>query len=517
MIILIDNYDSFSYNLYQLVGTIDPDIKVIRNDELTVDEIRALKPSRIILSPGPGFPKDAGICIEAAKTLGKEIPTLGVCLGHQAICEAYGATVSYAKELMHGKQSTITIDETCPIFQGMGNTMKAARYHSLAAVKETIPETLKVTAKTKDGEVMAVMHQKFLTITQTHKIYEEDKKMIKEATAALIDGKDLTYEQANAVINEIMNGETSQVQTAAFLTALSTKGETIEEITACAAAMRSHALPVQYDGDLLEIVGTGGDGAGSFNISTTSSIVIAAGGVPVAKHGNRAASSKSGAADCLEALGVNIQLAPEQCVRLLKKIGICFFFAQKYHTSMKYVGPVRKELGVRTVFNLLGPLTNPGHANLQVLGVYAEHLVEPMAKVLYQLGVKRGMVVYGQDKLDEISMCAPTTVCEFGNGEYKTYVIRPEDFGMKTAQKDALKGGTPEENAAITRAILAGEKGVRRDAVLLNAGAGLYVGGKADSLADGVKLAATLIDEGMAQQTLNAFIRESNKQESVAS
>ncbi|MEQ2577367.1 anthranilate phosphoribosyltransferase [Hominiventricola aquisgranensis] len=341
--------------------------------------------------------------------------------------------------------------------------------------------------------------------------------MIKEATAALIDGKDLTYEQANAVINEIMNGETSQVQTAAFLTALSTKGETIEEITACAAAMRSHALPVQYDGDLLEIVGTGGDGAGSFNISTTSSIVIAAGGVPVAKHGNRAASSKSGAADCLEALGVNIQLAPEQCVKLLKKIGICFFFAQKYHTSMKYVGPVRKELGVRTVFNLLGPLTNPGHANLQVLGVYAEHLVEPMAKVLYQLGVKRGMVVYGQDKLDEISMCAPTTVCEFGKGEYKTYVIRPEDFGMKTAQKDALKGGTPEENAAITRAILAGEKGVRRDAVLLNAGAGLYVGGKADSLADGVKLAATLIDEGMAQQTLNAFIRESNKQESVAS
>mgnify|MGYP002610671025 FL=1 len=237
----------------------------------------------------------------------------------------------------------------------------------------------------------------------------------------------------------------------------------------------------------------------------------------MAKHGNRAASSKSGAADCLEALGVNIQLAPEQCVKLLKKIGICFFFAQKYHTSMKYVGPVRKELGVRTVFNLLGPLTNPGHANLQVLGVYAEHLVEPMAKVLYQLGVKRGMVVYGQDKLDEISMCAPTMVCEFGNGEYKTYVIRPEDFGMKTAQKDALKGGTPEENAAITRAILAGEKGVRRDAVLLNAGAGLYVGGKADSLADGVKLAATLIDEGMAQQTLNAFICESNKQESVAS
>ena len=341
--------------------------------------------------------------------------------------------------------------------------------------------------------------------------------MIKEAIIKLAKKEDLTYAEAEQVMNEIMEGKATDVQKSAYLTALSMKGETIDEITASASGMRAHCIKLLHDMDVLEIVGTGGDGAGSFNISTTSSIVIAAGGVPVAKHGNRAASSKSGAADCLEALGVNIQLAPEQCVKLLKKIGICFFFAQKYHTSMKYVGPVRKELGVRTVFNLLGPLTNPGHANLQVLGVYAEHLVEPMAKVLYQLGVKRGMVVYGQDKLDEISMCAPTTICEFGNGEYKTYVIRPEDFGMKTAQKDALKGGTPEENAAITRAILAGEKGVRRDAVLLNAGAGLYVGGKADSLADGVKLAATLIDEGMAQQTLNAFIRESNKQELVAS
>ncbi len=335
--------------------------------------------------------------------------------------------------------------------------------------------------------------------------------MIKEATAALIDHKDLTYEQANAVVNEIMNGETSQVQTAAFLAALAAKGETIEEISACAAAMRAHALPVDYDGDLLEIVGTGGDGAGSFNISTTASLVIAAGGIPVAKHGNRAASSKSGAADCLEALGVNIDLSPEKCVELLKKIGICFFFAQKYHTSMKYVGPVRKELGVRTVFNLLGPLTNPGHANLQVLGVYAEDLLEPMAKVLYQLGVKRGMVVYGQDKLDEISACAPTSICEFQDSNYRTYVIRPEDFGMKTATKDALKGGTPQENAQITRDILNGEQGAKRNAVLLNAGAGLYIGGKADTFREGVELAASLIDGGQAKQKLEDFIKESNR------
>ena len=334
--------------------------------------------------------------------------------------------------------------------------------------------------------------------------------MIKEATAALINGKDLTYEQANAVINEIMNGETSQVQTAAFLTALSTKGETIEEITACAAAMRSHALPVQYDGDLLEIVGTGGDGAGSFNISTTSSIVIAAGGVPVAKHGNRAASSKSGAADCLEALGVNIQLAPEQCVKLLKKIGICFFFAQKYHTSMKYVGPIRKELGFRTVFNILGPLTNPGSPAMQLLGVYDEYLVEPLAQVLVSLGVKRGMVVYGMDKLDEISMSAPTEICEIKDGWFRTTVISPEDFGFERCTKEDLKGGTPEENAKIVRDILGGQKGHKRNAVLMNAGASLYIGGKADSMKEGIELAAEIIDSGKALETLDKLIEVSN-------
>lgn len=336
--------------------------------------------------------------------------------------------------------------------------------------------------------------------------------MIQEATAKLMERKDLTYEEANGVIDEIMSGETSQVQTAAFLAALSTKGENIEEITACAAAMRAHALPLEHDMDLLEIVGTGGDGAMSFNISTTSAIVIAAGGVKIAKHGNRAASSKSGAADCLEALGVKIDLEPQQCVKLLEEIGICFLFAQKYHSSMKYVGPVRKELGVRTVFNLLGPLTNPASANMQVMGVYTEELVEPMARVLSGLGVKKGMVVYGQDKLDEISVSAPTTVCEFAAGEYHSYVIRPEEFGLKTAKKEELVGGTPQENADITRAILDGKKGAKRDAVLLNAGAGLYIAGKADSLKAGVELAAKLIDSGAAKKKLEEFIALSNQE-----
>jgi anthranilate phosphoribosyltransferase len=339
--------------------------------------------------------------------------------------------------------------------------------------------------------------------------------MIKEAIVKIVDKQDLSYDEAYAVMNEIMSGETSQVQNAAFLAALSTKStkaETIEEISGCAAAMRDHALKVETDLPLFEIVGTGGDGAHSFNISTTSAMIIASAGVKVSKHGNRAASSKSGAADCLEALGVNLDQSPEKALQLLDEVGICFFFAQKYHTSMKYVGAIRKELGIRTVFNILGPLTNPAHPQMQLLGVYDESLVEPLAQVLYSLGVKRGMVVFGQDKLDEISMSAPTSVCEFEGGSYKSYVICPEDFGFTRCSKDELVGGTPAENAQITRDILSGkEQGAKRNAVLMNAGASLYIAGKAGSLADGVKLAAERIDSGAAMKTLEALVAASNR------
>ena len=338
--------------------------------------------------------------------------------------------------------------------------------------------------------------------------------MIKEAIVKIVNKEDLTYDEAYAVMNEIMNGETSPTQNAAFLSALSTKSaraETKDEIAGCAAAMREHATPVETGMDVFEIVGTGGDNAGSFNISTTSALVAAAGGMKVAKHGNRAASSLCGTADCLEALGVNIRQNPEKSVELLNEVGMCFFFAQEYHSSMKYVGAIRKELGFRTVFNILGPLTNPARPNMQLLGVYDEYLVTPLAQVLVSLGVKRGMVVYGQDKLDEISMSAPTTVCEIRDGWFKTYVITPEDFGFTRCTKDELKGGTPEENAAITREILKGAKGPKREAVLMNAGASLYIGGKADSFADGIKLAAELIDSGKAVKTLEKFIEVSNR------
>ena len=336
--------------------------------------------------------------------------------------------------------------------------------------------------------------------------------MIKEAIIRLSQKQDLSYDEAEQVMNEIMEGKATDVQMSAYLTALSLKGETIDEITASAAGMRAHCIKLLHNMDVLEIVGTGGDGANSFNISTTASLVIAAAGVPVAKHGNRAASSKSGAADVLEALGVKIDLPPERSAQLLKKIQICFLFAQNYHIAMKYVAPIRKELGIRTVFNILGPLSNPAGANMELMGVYEEELVEPLAQVMAKLGVVRGMVVYGQDKLDEISMSAPTSVCEIWDGWFQSYEIAPEQFGYTRCTKEELTGGTPEENAEITRKILSGEdRGAKRCAVCLNAGAAIYIAGKAATMEEGVRMAERLIDEGAAAGKLEQFIEESRK------
>lgn len=341
--------------------------------------------------------------------------------------------------------------------------------------------------------------------------------MIKEAIEKIVDKGDLTYDEAYATMKEIMSGETSPTQNAAFLAALSTKStkaETIDEIAGCAAAMRELATPVPHGGiETLEIVGTGGDKSNTFNISTTAALICAAAGVRVTKHGNRAASSKCGTADCLEALGVNLQQDPEKVVAELNGCGMAFLFAQRYHSAMKYVGPIRKELGIRTVFNILGPLTNPASPEAMILGVYDESLVQPLARVLTSLGVKDGMVVYGQACLDELSTACPTSVCEFHNGEYTAYTLTPEQFGMAQCTRDDLKGGTPEENAQITRDILSGKlTGCKRDTVVLNAAAGLYITGKAASLKDGVEMANQLIDSGKALETLEAYIKVSNEE-----
>ena len=340
--------------------------------------------------------------------------------------------------------------------------------------------------------------------------------MIKEAIEKIVNKQDLTYDEAYTVMNEIMSGETTPTQNAAFLSALSTKSakaETKDEIAGCAAAMRDHAIPVNTGMEIFEIVGTGGDNAQSFNISTTSALIAAAGGMKVAKHGNRAASSKCGTADCLEALGVNIQQDPEMCVKLLNEVGMCFFFAQKYHTSMKYVGPIRKELGFRTVFNILGPLTNPATPDFYLLGVYDQYLAEPIAHVLKSLGAKRALVVYGEDKLDEISVSSETFVAELkADGTITTYEIKPEDFGFARGTKEDIVGGTPAENAEVTRGILEGKiTDVRKSVVCMNAGAAIYVAGKAKTIEEGVGQAKHLIESGAALEKLNQFVEASNK------
>ena len=335
--------------------------------------------------------------------------------------------------------------------------------------------------------------------------------MIKEAIFKAVIKQNLSAKESETVIDEIMSGQASQIQMAAFLTAMSIKKETIEEITGAAAGMRKHCIKLLNDMDILEIVGTGGDKSNSFNISTTSAFVVSATGIPVAKHGNRAASSKCGAADVLEALGAKITISSEKSRQILDKINFCFLFAQNYHIAMKYVAPVRKELGIRTIFNILGPLVNPAGANMQLLGVYDEDLIEPMAKVLSNLGVKSAMVVYGKDGLDEISASSLTKVCEVVNGNYKTYEIEPEQFGMKKCKKEDLLGGTPQENAKITIDILSGAKGAKTDAVILNSAAAIHIAKPEISISNAVNIAKEVIDSKKALNQLEMYIKLSNE------
>ena len=528
MILLIDNYDSFTYNLVQVIGTINPDIKVIRNDAMSVEEIEKLKPSHIILSPGPGYPKDAGVCEEVVRKLQGKIPILGVCLGHQAICEVYGAKITHARKLMHGKKSRVKIETESPIFAGMEEEIDAARYHSLIANEDTIPGCLQVLSTDENGEIMAVGHKEYpvyglqfhpesiltpkgKTILENFlniKAGKGDRLMIKEAIHTLMNGQDLSYDMAREVMEEMMDGTATQAQMGSFLTALRMRGETIDEITAFAQVMREKGVKIKPEREVIDIVGTGGDEVGTFNISTTSAFVVAAGGVPVAKHGNRSVSSKSGAADVLENLGANVALDAKQNETILNQSGMCFMFAPVYHSSMKYAAPVRKEMGERTVFNILGPLSNPAAATMQLLGVYDKKLVEPLAKVLGNLGVTRGVAVCGSDGLDEITVTGETTVCEIRFGETKTYTISPEQFGIKRCELSELIGGTPVENAQITREILTGkERGAKRNAVLLNAGMSLYLGIDGITLEEGVKMAADLIDSKKALAKLEEFVK----------
>lgn len=541
MIIMIDNYDSFTYNLYQMIGTMYPDIKVFRNDAVTIEEIEKLNPEAIIISPGPGYPADAGISIPVIKHFATQIPILGVCLGHQAIVEAFGGKIIKAKQFMHGKSSEISIASNSILFDSLPEKIKVARYHSLIADSAENPDCLMVTARDESGQIMAVEHRVYKVFgVQFHPesilttegesiirnflkniesygktgsiIQTDEKTELKKYISKVTDKREhLTEDEAHEAMLCIMNGNATDAQIASLLTAMKLNGENIEEITGFAKGMREMASAVTSCSDAVDIVGTGGDMSNTFNISTTSSFVISACGAKVAKHGNRSVSSKSGAADILESVGVKIASTPEEAKKYIDTIGLSFLFAQSYHSSMRFVAPARRQLGIKTVFNILGPLTNPAKTDYILLGTYSKDLLKPMAEVLIKLGIKRAMLVYGNDCLDEISISAPTSVCEIKDGNISEYELTPEDFGFKTESKESIAGGTPGENADTTLKILSGTlKGPKRNIVVMNSAAALYITGKASSIKDGVKLAENAIDSGKALEKLNQLIKLTN-------
>ncbi|MEW5957629.1 MAG: bifunctional anthranilate synthase component II/anthranilate phosphoribosyltransferase [Chloroflexota bacterium] len=549
MILVIDNYDSFTYNLVQFLGELGYTIEVRRNDAVTLAEIAAMKPDQIVISPGPGTPDDAGISLDLIERFHKEIPILGVCLGHQAIGQAFGGRVVRARQIMHGKVSAIEHNRQ-GIFHNLPTPLTATRYHSLI-VEEPLPDCLEITARGKDAEVMALRHKEYPVIgVQFHPesiLTEYGHEMlrnflqieakdfgparpapvaadakpepartpvvimpIKTAIHKVMNGESLSIDEAEEVMSQIMAGEATPAQIGSYLTALRMKGETVAEITGSVRAMRHSAVAVRPQAgpaELVDTCGTGGDEAGTFNISTTAAFVVAGAGQKVAKHGNRSVSSKSGSADVLLALGANLELTPEQIAQAIDEVGIGFLFAPKLHPAMKHaIGP-RREMGVRTIFNILGPLTNPAGALSQVIGVYEERLTEPLARVLAELGSRGAWVVHGHGRLDELTTAGPNRVSRLQNGEVFTETLDPAALGFAPARPSDLLGGTAEENAEITRDILAARRrGPQRDVVALNAAAALVAAGKASDLVVGLKLAEESLDSGAALAVLDNFV-----------
>ncbi len=550
MLLMIDNYDSFTYNLVQYFGELGCDIVVHRNDQITLAEIEHIAPSHIIISPGPGQPDQAGISLKVIEHFHQHTPILGVCLGHQCIGQAFGGQIRRADNLMHGKVSQIE-HAGQGIFANIPSPFTATRYHSLI-VTETLPDCLRVCARTTEGEMMGLNHhtypvfgvqfhpesiltehgphllQNFLEMTSmttqvnspaqravdsaaasaTAPSAPPQNPIIKQAIAKVIERKHLSQAEAEAMMSQIMQGEATQAQIGAYLTALRMKGETVAEIVGSAKAMRAASVKIQpQTADLVDTCGTGGDGSHTFNISTTAAFVVAGAGQAVAKHGNRSISSKTGSADVLEALGVSLDLRPEQVTACVDEVGLGFMFAVKHHPAMKHaIGP-RRELGLRTIFNLLGPLTNPANAPAQVIGLYDGDMTETIAQVLQSLGSQGAYVVHGYGGLDELTTAGPNTVSILKDGSITTETLDPQALGFAKASLEDYRGGEANENAAITRAILAGDDtSPRRDVVVLNASAALIAAAKADDLAAGIKLASESIDSGAAFKVLENLV-----------
>lgn len=528
MILLIDNYDSFTYNLYQFLSRLSSEeIRVVRNDELSLEQIISLSPSRIVVSPGPGRPEDAGVSVEAIRYFAGKIPVLGVCLGHQAIGYAFGGTIVGARFIKHGIAEEITLDGK-GLFRTIGTKGVFTRYHSLAVQDSSLPECLEVTARSSDGDIMGVRHKIFAvegvqfhpesiasehgeSVLKAFLSYRREGFSFSTILSKLMAGGDMTQDEAELFMEDLTEGSLDERQTSAILTALSAKGPAAEEIAGCATVLCRKKVPVPIEKELTDIVGTGGDGLGSFNISSMAALVAAACGVPIAKHGNRAVSSKSGSADFYEALGIKIDLSAERTAQIINQTGFGFLFAPVYHSAMRFAAPVRKLLGVKTIMNLVGPLSNPASAQFQMLGVYAKSLMLPVAKASKMLGSRRVMVVYSEDGMDEISPCARTHVIEIGEDSVvKEYTIVPEDFGISGCFLKDLLGGDSLENARLAKEILQNEGSLSiRHAVALNAGATLYISGKVPSIKDGYEKALASLTDGSVSRKIEE-VREAS-------
>ena len=525
MILVIDNYDSFTFNVVQaLECASNEEIKVVRNDEATVEQLAALNPSHLIVSPGPGNPTGAGVSVEAIRYFAGKVPILGICLGHQAIGEAFGAKIVQAKFIKHGIVEDIDLDGR-GVFRTIGKSAKFTRYHSLVIDEATLPADFEVTARAKDGDIMGVRHktmpiegvqfhpesiasQACQDLFKAFLNYRRDNLPVSDYLHQLLDEKKpLTREQASFFMENLTDGTMDEKATAAILTAMAARGlPTADEMTGCAGALlkKKTAFPSSGTG-LAEIVGTGGDGKGSFNISSLSAIVAASCGQGIAKHGNRAVSSKSGAADFFENLGIKIMAEPEKTANLVQQTGFGFLMAPVYHAAMKFAAPVRKALGIKTIFNVLGPLLNPAGAEYEVLGVYSADLMEDYARAAKALGAKRVMVIHSRDGFDEISPIEPTDVFQINeDGKEYRYVIDPAKFGISDAKADELEGGNGADNAQLAMEVLnGGGRATIKAAVGLNAGAVLYLSGKAKTLKDGYDMAVAAMSNGTTLRKLN--------------
>ncbi len=531
MIAVIDNYDSFTWNLVQYIADLGAEVSVFRNDAISVEDLAHRNPSGIVISPGPGGPDNAGNSLAVIRAFGNRVPILGVCLGHQCIAQAFGGRVVHAQSLMHGKTSRIRHNGK-GIFSMVENPMTATRYHSLAVERGTLPVELEVCAESEDGEIMGVRHvenpvfgvqfhpesiltqsgmrllENFLSLIDPSRPVFREFGNIREAIAAVSGRKNLSADGMRDAMRMIMGGDASPAQIASFLSCLSMKGETITEIAAAADVMRQKAVRILPPAGkkVLDTCGTGGDRAGTFNISTTVAFVAAGAGVAVAKHGNRSVTSRSGSADVLEALGMDLNSDPSLVQRALDVAGITFMFAPRFHAAMKYaIGP-RREIAIRTIFNILGPISNPAGVKRQVVGVYSEELGDTYARVLAESGHHHAFVVHGTDGLDEVSLAAPTIVWEVREGKTKRFLFDPRRFGFDYVPLNALRGGDAAANARILTGVLSGEPGPARQAVLVNAAFAVVAGGAAGDLREGVDVATRSIDTGAAAERLRAFL-----------